>query len=126
MRMLHLGAWGLLAAAVGGCAGDLTPAAKQMIKIAQDEYDKGEYRSAIATMDQFIQWNSTFAKAGEGFYIRGMAKEKLKDLEGARADLTKAMEMSQKASDMPLHGKAAAALGDMALNANDLPRAETL
>lgn len=74
--------------------------------LANEKYDKGDYRGTIQDCTKAIELND-FPKIDERnlenlventYYLRALAKEQIKDYAGRIADLTKAIDLNKKSA----------------------------
>jgi tetratricopeptide (TPR) repeat protein len=111
---------GLLA----GCNGkELSPQGESMLLEAASAYKSGRYDVTLTQMDAFLRDFGGTDRADEGYYLRGMARSKLKDPAGASEDLTEAMNRARHGE---LKGKAMIELGEIAFGSGDAVKAESM
>ena len=119
------GAMVLLAAAAAlaacGCEGQVSPEAKQLWQSGLQAYNRDDDRTAIVCMDKFLQDNARSRWAGRAFHLRGLAKYRLKDYEGAKSDLSAAADRDDEPR---VAAQAYKALGDLAYERDELALAE--
>lgn len=101
-------AWLLLGS--GGCAHELTPAAKALLESGYTALDAGENQLVVERMDAFLASNARSRRVAEGYYLRGVARGNLGQSEAARADLEQAIEA---ASQRDVLAGALVAMGDL-------------
>lgn len=106
-----------------GCNGPLSPEAKKLLLAGYDAYERGEDKAAIARMDEFLLAAGRSNRADEAYYLRGLAKYRSGDLDGAEADMQLALT---NVSHKEVRGKARLALGDLAWGRGHLAEAEEL
>ena len=100
-----------------GCQGTLSPQGRQWLQNGYRASAAGEHRTVIETTDAFLGEYARSSRADEAYYLRGLAKYHLADRNGAKADLSAALEKTDKRE---VRGKAALALGDLAWDAEDM------
>jgi tetratricopeptide (TPR) repeat protein len=100
-----------------GCQGTLSPQARQWLQNGYRASAAGEHRTVIESMDAFLADYARSRRADEAYYLRGLAKYHLGDRDGAKADLSAALDRTNKRE---VRGKAALALGDLAWDADDM------
>lgn len=108
----------------GGCTPGLSEPAKKLCDSALAAFEKGDYEAAIRDMDAFLKDNANSSIAGRAFYLRGLAKYRLKDpqrRQAAKADFAKALA---KTKDSAVRANSHTALGDIAWEADDTAEAE--
>jgi len=119
-----LAAWaaGLLLVS-SGCNGPLSPQAQELLLAGVDAYKRGDDKEAVGKLDEFLKDNAKSQAAGQAFYMRGLARYRLKDYPSAKVDLLDALN---RGPGEELRAKSAAALGDLAYDTEDVPVAETM
>ncbi|MFQ6049334.1 MAG: tol-pal system YbgF family protein, partial [Phycisphaerae bacterium] len=104
----------LLAAAVAvtavGCS-TLPPEARQQLRRSLQLYQTGQYDRAIEELDKFLALYGASRPAAEGFYLRAQSYLKLGRIQPARADLKRALKLSNRDD---LTARVHAALGSIA------------
>ena len=117
--------FGLVVVALGalGCQGPLSPQARALLLRGYQAYEKGDDGSAIADMDAFLADGANARRRDEAHYLRGLARYRSKDLDGARVDL---LEAQRRTEHRELRAKASSALGDLAWDGNDVLGAEQM
>jgi len=111
------------AAWMTGCDGTLSPQGRQLLLGGYETYKLGDDQATISRMDRFLQEHRRSRRADEAYYLRGLAKFRMKDRAGARSDLAAALGRTRHRQ---LRAKAAVALGDIAYEDNDTPTAEKM
>ncbi len=116
---------GLLLAVIASmsCTGPLSPEAKQLLQDGYTLYEAGDDAAAIEKLDSFLRENAKSSRAGEAYYLRGLAKHRRKDLSGAKADLNSAVA---RAENKELLVKALLAMGELAYQTDDMALAENM
>lgn len=112
--------------AVPACNGALSPHGDQLLSDATVAYQAGNDRLVVERMDAFLEAYGNTRHAGRGYYLRGLARYRLKDLPGAKADLAAAEKMGEKGYILDAQtalGDVAYECGDMALAAEAFGRA---
>ena len=103
--------------ALPACNGALSPHGEQLLSDAAVAYQAGNDGLAVTRMDAFLDEYGNTRHAGRGYYLRGLARYRLKDVPGAKADLAAAVErMGEK--DYMLDAQTA--LGDVAYECGDM------
>ncbi len=113
----------MLLAATLGCDAPLTPQAARLLQSGYDAYHAGENNQAIQTMDAFLLANSRTNRADEAYYLRALAKRRLNDIDGAKADLNDSLSKSKKPQ---MQAKAIVELGEIAYQAGEMALAENM
>lgn len=103
-----------------GCNGHLSLRAKALLHSGNEAYKQGDYQTTVAEMDAFVKEVGRSRRAGEGYYLRGLAKLKLNDTKGAKVDFDQAAERTQ---DRQIRAHCLNALGDMAWDEDDMDQA---
>jgi tetratricopeptide (TPR) repeat protein len=106
-----------------GCQGQLSPQARQCLQDAYTASAAGDNRAVIADTDVFLHMDDRARRADEAYYLRGLARYGLGDRAGAQADLSEALGRTQMKE---LRAKSAAALGDLAWDADEMQTAERM
>ena len=106
-----------------GCTGQLTPQAKKLLESSWASYKAGDDAATIEKLNGFLEANAKSPQADEAYYLRGLARHRRKELDGAKADLQTAFDRSK---DKQLRAKAAVALGELAFEADDMALAENM
>ncbi|MDY6913578.1 MAG: SPOR domain-containing protein [Planctomycetota bacterium] len=104
-----------------GCADQLSPQAKQLLQSGCSAYNQGDDEAVIRQMDAFLRDNDSSSHSGKAYYLRGLAKYRLKDLDGAKADLREALARTDSED---VRAKASLTLGELAYEADDMAMAE--
>ncbi len=113
----------LLLAATLGCDAPLTPQAARLLQSGYDAYHAGENNQTIQTMDAFLLENSRTNRADEAYYLRGLAKRRMNDIDGAKADLNDSLSKSKKPK---MQAKALVELGEIAYQGREMTLAENM
>lgn len=106
-----------------GCQPQLSPQAEALLAEGAAAYRSGQYDTTVRRMDVFLQDPSSTSRADEAYYLRGLAKSRLKDVPGARFDLEEAVRRARQAE---LKGKALVELGEIAFQGGEAAEAERL
>lgn len=106
-----------------GCNGALSPQAGQLLSSGYAAYNNGDDQAAVNRMDSFLQANARSRRADEAYYLRGLARYRLKDLPGAKADLDEALGRTQRKD---LRARTLLALGDLAYQSDQMALAENM
>lgn len=114
---------GIAAAMAAGCGGEISPQARQALQNGYDAYRGGDDAAAVRILDEFILWNNDTARTAEAYYLRGLARYRLKQTDTAGKDFQAAAE---KATEPSVRAHAMAALGDLAYDRDDALQAERL
>jgi len=109
--------------ALFGCNGPLGPQAKELLRSGYTSYDKGDDQATVSRMSEFLAAHGRSRRADEAYYLRGLALYRLKDREGARADLN---EAASRTSHKALRVRAMAALGELAYEDGEMAFAENM
>ncbi len=117
--LILLVGWGSLS----GCAGQLTPEAQQLLQEAYELHGGGNDEVAIQALDRFLRDNRRSSRADEAYYLRGMAKYRLKNISAAKADLNTAIG---RTDNKELRINARIALADLAYAEDDVGLAENM
>ena len=115
-----LGAGALACVLLGGCVKDVTLRGRQQLAVCYDAYARGNDREAIQLASAFLRDNSPSVRDDEAYYMRGLALSRQGDPIDARADFDRAARSERPA----VRARATLALGDLALTAGKLDRAE--
>lgn len=109
--------------AVGGCNGPLTAEARELLLSGYAAYERGDDRATVSRMDEFLATNDRSDRSDEAYYLRGLARYRLNDRDGARADLNEAVGRTGHKS---LRARAMIALGELAYEGGDMAFAENM
>jgi len=115
-----------LCLAAGGCNLQLPEQAKKLCDSALASFEKGDYAATIRDMDAFLKEHAGSSVAGRAYYLRGLAKYRLKEppqRQAAKADFEKALGQTK---DWAVRANAHTALGDIAWESNDMTQAEKM
>lgn len=112
----------LLAGTIG-CNGALGPAERELLLSGYKAYETGDDQATINRMDTFLRDHRRSRRADEAFYLRGLAKFRMKNRAGAKSDLTAALERTEHDE---LGAKAAVTLGGIAYEDGDAATAERM
>jgi tetratricopeptide (TPR) repeat protein len=112
-----------VAAVAGGCAGPLSPQARQLLESTYASYDAGDDALTISRATEFLAANASSPRAAEAWYLKGMAECRSSDRAAARQDLQAALD---GASAPEVRAKAALALADLAHEDGDMALAENM
>ncbi|MCK4602976.1 MAG: tetratricopeptide repeat protein, partial [Phycisphaerae bacterium] len=113
--------WSLVLAGLAGCNGEVTPEGKKLLTSAAEAFEAGNNQAAVHHVDAFMTDNSGSRRADEAYYLRGLARYRLKDLSGAESDLNKALGRTKL---QHIRAHATNALGDIAYERGDMALAE--
>jgi len=113
----------LFAAVIVGCNGPVSPRAKELLVSAYRSYEAGNDEVTISKASEFLAAKSSGLRADEGYYLRGMARYRSENREGAAADLNAAVA---KTANGELRAKARVALGDIAYDSGRMALAENM
>lgn len=120
-RYRTLAAMVLCVAGTGlGCTRHLSLTARALLHSGNEAYKKGNYQTTVTKMDAFVEEAGRSRRAGEGYYLRALAKLKLSDTKGAKGDFSQA---ARRSDDREIRAHSFNALGDMAWNEGDMDRA---
>ncbi len=100
-----------------GCASDAPPAARAELLAGYKAYAAADNDETIRLTDGFLLLHGNSGRGGEAYYLRGLAKDRLCDTQGARADWTESLRHPNTAS---IRSHAYLALGDIAWQGCDL------
>lgn len=117
MATLILAAAGLVA----GCGDPVPPTSAQLLREGRQAYEQGQADEAIERTDRFLAMHGGTQEAAEAYYLRGLARGQLGQLELAEQDFLAAAERTRRPD---LAGRARLALGELAEQRGDLPAAE--
>ena len=121
-RLLMVGpVWPMLISA--GCDGTLGPQGKELLSAGSAAFHRAEYEDSVRYLDTFLKDHGKSRGADEAYFVRGLAKYKLKDRPGAASDLKEALNRT-KLDHIRVH--ALNALGDLAWDRNDMALAESM
>lgn len=112
-----------LALAAGGCVQDAPPEALARLADASKAYNRGDDERAIRLTSEFLSAHDRTLRADEAYYLRGMARFRQKDLDGAREDLNEAV---RRTNDPLLRGQSLVQLGEISFARDDLESAERM
>ncbi|MFB3894415.1 MAG: SPOR domain-containing protein [Phycisphaerae bacterium] len=122
-RAWCLAVWPLLAACAAGCPQQMSPDQQRLLSDAQSSYDSGDDAATVRAMDQFLAANPRGNGADQAYCLRGMARFRMRNIDGARVDLQQALDRT----DSPqVKGRAIKVLGDLAFEEGNLPTAESM
>jgi outer membrane protein assembly factor BamD (BamD/ComL family) len=113
--------WG--AGCAAGCNGQLSPEAQKLLAAGKLAYKNGDDVNAVRNMELFLKDNVRSKQADEAFYCRGLAKYRMGNLAGAKADLQEALD---RAGSKPVKIASILALGDLAYDTNDTTVSEKM
>ncbi len=82
-------------AAFAGCNGEATPEGKILLQNAAAAYGNGQYEATVRNVDAFMIENSKSSRADEAFYLRGLARYRLKQYDEAAGDLEQAIDRTK-------------------------------
>ena len=77
---------------LAGCADGMPLEATQLLQRGYDLYEAGNDQAAMRYLDAFIKFHSKAPRADEAYYLRGMAKRRTGDPQGAKADFNSVLE----------------------------------
>jgi len=121
-RLLMVGpVWPVLVSV--GCDGYLSPQGKELLAAGSAAFNRSDYEDSVRYLDTFLKDHSKSRGADEAYFVRGLAKYKLKDPAGAESDLKEALNQT-KLNHIRVH--ALNALGDLAWDKNDMALAENM
>ena len=104
-----------------GCSGEqISPQVQRQLDAGLQAYDAGDNRATIEYADTVLRENLRGAGAMRAYYLRGMARYRLKEYPAAERDLEQVYNRT-KSSD--LHVKAADTLGELAYLRGEMPLA---
>lgn len=106
-----------------GCDGSLSPQGKELLAAGSAAFNRSEYEDSVRYLDGFLKDHSKSRGADEAYFVRGLAKYKLKDRPGAESDLKEALNRT-KLNHVRVH--AFNALGDLAWDKNDMATGENM
>ncbi len=81
---------------LAGCGAPVGPEGRNQLLQANQAYVRGDDNTAIAVSTTFLQQNEHSLEAAEGYYIRGLARERAKQTDAARSDFTSALKLSKR------------------------------
>ncbi|MBL7133392.1 MAG: SPOR domain-containing protein [Phycisphaerae bacterium] len=103
-----------------GCNAHLSLRAKGLLHSGNEAYKQGDYQTTVAEMDAFVKEVGRSRRAGEGYYLRALAKLKLNDTKGAKVDFDQAAD---RTADTQIRSRCLNALGDIAWDEDDMDQA---
>jgi len=106
---------------LAGCVADVDARGKQQLTACYDAHGRGDDAEAIQRASEFLREYAPSVRDDEAYYLRGLALSRQGDPVDARADLARAAESKRRG----VRARALLALGDLALAAGRLERAET-
>lgn len=106
------------AGAVGCIDARLSPQAQQHLRAAQQAYEAGENTRVVTEADQVLR-ESTGESALQAYYLRGMARYRMKQYEPAERDLA---EVARRSDENSLRVRAMDALGELAYLQGEMTR----
>jgi tetratricopeptide (TPR) repeat protein len=101
---------------VAGCT-ELPLHVKQQLHQAESDYRNNDYAGANAKLDDILKVFPSCRDSAHAYYLRGLCKLKHRDKPGARADISRCIEIS---TDPVLTAKAHATLGTLCYEAGNL------
>lgn len=107
---------------VFGCNGQASPQALRLLAEGKQALLKGELQVAVSKMNVLLAEHARSRLAAEAYLVRGRARHRLADLDGAKADFGHAVAL---AADDAVRTQSLIALGDAAMQTADLPTAES-
>lgn len=110
----------LLCVTLAGCRMPV----QQQLQDGYSAYRSGDDEAALRHTDEFLRDYSSSLRGGEAFYLRGMAKDRLGDRNGAKEDWTRALNCRLVNDNIRAH--VLLALGDWLWRAGDLDEADKL
>ncbi len=117
-RLLAMMAGGAcFVAALTGCNGEATPEGKILLQNAAAAYGNGQYEATVRNVDAFMIENAKSSRADEAFYLRGLARYRLKQYDAAVSDLEQAIDRTKIAR---IKSNSLNALGDIAYDRNNM------
>lgn len=111
----------VLAAACAGCDSSAGPEARKLLVMSSAAYEQGDDQAVLRHAGAFLTDHAATKEADVAYYLRGLAKYRLRDVGGSRADLQAALDRSQRRD---VRVGALKALGDLAYEGGDVAAAE--
>jgi tetratricopeptide (TPR) repeat protein len=104
----------------GGC-GQTSAQGVRLLDQAYASYQNQDDPAVIRDTNAFMASDSRSNRIDEAFYLRGLARQRSKDIPGAKTDLTEAARRTKW-----LKAQAHLALGDLAWDSEDMSEAEAM
>ncbi len=109
-------------AMMAGCDAALSPQARELLQGGTDCFERGDYAGTVTQMDTFLRDHARSRGVPRAYCLRGKAKHRLEDIDGARADLTEAADTK----DSKVRSEASVVLGNIAYEQDDMALAENM
>jgi len=93
----------------------------ELLRAGYASYERGDDAGTVRATGEFLAQNERSSRADEAYYLRGLAKYRMKDSAGAKSDLNQALSRTQR-SDVRLGGWVA--LGELAYENDDIEFSE--
>lgn len=113
---------GLFSATIwaGGC-GQTSAQGARLLDRAYASYQNQDDPAVIRDTNAFMESDRRSSRIDEAFYLRGLSRQRSKDIAGAKADLAEAATRSKW-----LRAQAHLALGDLAWDSDNISEAESM
>jgi tetratricopeptide (TPR) repeat protein len=108
---------------LGGCASGLGGRAEPQLLAGYEAYRAGDNSGALRSADSLLKSNHQTRLKAEAYYLRGLARERLGDQDGATEDWRRACDASRSGE---VRAHALLALADVAYAGGDLRQARSL
>ncbi len=106
-----------------GCNSRLSPEAEKLLASGKLAYNNGDDRGVVRKMDVFLKDNDRSRRSDEAYYYRGLARYRMGNLPGAKADMRESLDRTRHKS---VRVGALVALGDLAYDMDDVAAAERM
>ena len=106
---------------LAGCVGPVGPEGQQLLRSSDSSLRSGDNAAAVDSASRFIRAYPRHEESAEAYYLRGVARDRMNQVDAARDDLAEALARTRRKD---LQGLAHMALGNIAYQASDLSVAE--